>query len=108
MVVRFGMVPKLGQVAYEPESGSFLVGQMPVWRPRTYGDATAVAIDTAVKELIDAAFQRACDILKRNRSGLEASARELLKRETLNQNDLSKLTTGLDRGTEAKPLAAAE
>jgi cell division protease FtsH len=109
MVVRFGMNPELGQVAYEPESGSFLVGQMPMWRPRTYGDGTAEAIDHAVKGLIDTAFQTACGILKRNRSILNASARELLARETLNQDDLIKLTAGLDRSTAAaKSLTAAE
>ena len=109
MVVRFGMTPELGQVAYEPETGSFLVGQMPAWRPRTYGDGTAEAIDHAVKGLIDTAFQAACGILKRNRSILDASARELLARETLNQDDLVKLTVGLDRSaTVAKSLAAAE
>jgi cell division protease FtsH len=59
MVVRFGMDSRLGQVAYEPESVSTL--GMPAgadWRPRQYGEATATAIDAAVRELIDAAFQR--------------------------------------------------
>jgi cell division protease FtsH len=109
MVVRFGMTPELGQVAYEPETGSFLLGHTPVWRPRSYGDGTAKAIDHAVKGLIDAAFQLACTILKRNRATLEAGARELLTRETLNESDLGALTTGLDRGADvATARVAAE
>ena len=109
MVVRFGMTPELGQVAYEPETGSFLVGQTPVWRPRAYGDATAEAIDQAVKGLIESAFQTASEILECNRAILDASARELLARETLNQDDLVQLTARLDRTTGApRTLAAAE
>jgi cell division protease FtsH len=83
MVVRFGMTAELGQVAYEPEAGTFLAGQTPMWRPRSYGDGTAEAIDHAVKQLIDAAFGTARAILEANRAVLEASARELLARETL-------------------------
>jgi cell division protease FtsH len=58
MVVRYGMDPTLGQVAYEPESVSAL--GMPTgadWRPRQYGEQTVTATDTAVRELIDTAFQ---------------------------------------------------
>jgi cell division protease FtsH len=95
MVVRFGMTPELGQVAYEPETGSFLIGQTPVWRPRTYGDGTAEAIDHAVKDLVEQAFRTAREILERNRPVLETGARELLARETLDFEDLEKLTTGL-------------
>jgi cell division protease FtsH len=105
MVVRFGMTAELGQVAYEPETGSFLVGQTPMWRPRTYGDGTAEAIDHVVKDLIEKAFQTARGILERNRSILQASADELLKRETLGAEELGSLTARLVREGAAKPLS---
>ncbi len=107
MVVRFGMTAELGQVAYEPEAGSFLVGQTPMWRPRSYGDGTAEAIDHAVKDLIDAAFGTASGILERNRAILGASARELLARETLGPEDLARLTAKLDREATARPALVA-
>jgi cell division protease FtsH len=107
MVVRFGMTQELGQVAYEPETGSFLMGQTPMWRPRTYGDGTAEAIDHVVKSLIDEAFQKARGILERNRPILDASARELLARETLGAEDLTNLTAGLNRDGSAKGLLVA-
>jgi cell division protease FtsH len=107
MVVRFGMTPELGQVAYEPETGSFLVGQVPIWRPRTYGDGTADAIDHAVKQLVEAAFVTARGILERSRPVLDACARELLARETLGAEDLARLTAALTReGAPARVLAA--
>jgi cell division protease FtsH len=107
MVVRFGMTSDLGQVAYEPETGSFLAGQTPMWRPRTYGDATAEAIDHAVKALIDDASNTARQILERNRSILDAAARELLARETLGPEDLAKLTVQLQRSRSVAPAATA-
>ncbi len=108
MVVRFGMSPELGQVAYETEAATFLAGQVPgSWRPRSYGDGTADAIDRVVQKLIDDAFQTAGSILTRNRSILDAGARELLAHETLDQDDLAKLTVGIERVAEAKPAAAA-
>lgn len=109
MVVRFGMTPELGQVALEPETGSFLIGQTPVWRPRAYGDGTAEAIDHAVKGLIDGAYERARSILQKNRGLLESGARELLARETLNQDALAKLAKSLAAAPErAEAMAAAE
>lgn len=106
MVVRFGMSPELGQVAYEPESSSFLVGRAPIWRPRSYGDGTAEAIDHAVKDLIATAFQTARTLLERNKKILEISARELLARESLSAEELAKLTAGLERQSETKRALA--
>jgi cell division protease FtsH len=92
MVVRFGMDPKLGQVTYEPETSSAL--GMPTgsdWRPRQYGEQTATAIDTAVRELIETAFRRASSILQANRALLDEAAQDLLAKETLSGDDLQAL-----------------
>ena len=99
MVVRFGMVPALGQVVYEPETASYLGG--PSWRPRAYGNEAADAIDEAVKDLIEKAFELACATLQRNRSVLESGARQLLDRETLGPDDLATLDAVLVREPKA-------
>ena len=78
-----------------------------MWRPRTYGDGTAEAIDHVVKDLIDGAFNTARTILERNRSILDASAKELLTRETLGPEELAKLTAGLTRDATTKRTLAA-
>ena len=91
MVVRFGMVPELGQVAYEPETAGFLGNGHALWQPRRYGEATAAAIDAAVKALVDKAFDRAVSILQQNRALLDRSAEELLAKETLSDDDLRQL-----------------
>jgi cell division protease FtsH len=78
-----------------------------MWRPRTYGDGTAEAIDHVVRDLIDQAFQTARGILERNRSILDTGARELLKRETLGFEELVKLTAGLKRDQSTRLSVAA-
>jgi cell division protease FtsH len=96
MIVRFGMTVELGQVTYEPELAPML-GTQSLWRARTYGDETAVAIDHALMNLVGQAFDVAADILRRNRSVLEAAARDLLARETLTAADLEKYVKQLVR-----------
>jgi cell division protease FtsH len=89
MVTRFGMDPNLGLVTYETERSSFLQGPaMDEWQPRHYGDATAGAIDVAVRQLIDDTFARARAILAANKSVLLESADELLAKETLSEDEL--------------------
>jgi cell division protease FtsH len=96
MVVRFGMDPKLGQVTYEPEATPFLGAAGGVeWQPRRYGEATADAIDSSVRDLIEAAFKKAVEILTANRDLLDRSAKELLAKETLSTEDLKKVSFGL-------------
>ena len=110
MVVRFGMNEKLGQVAYEPEGPSFLGGPAGTdWRPRTYGEETATAIDVAVRELMDTAFQKASSILTARRPVLEGAAAELLTKETLTGDELAALAAKLAlpaAGEKGPPIAA--
>jgi len=55
------------------------------------------AIDTAVRELIDAAFKKAAEILSANRPRLHQTAKELLIKETFSTEDPKKVTAGLAR-----------
>ena len=98
MVARFGMDPKLGQVAYETDAAPFLGGAGGAsWQPRRYGEETASAIDTAVRELVDAAFQRAVSILSTNRDLLGRAAESLLNQETLSSGDLETIGRSVER-----------
>ena len=92
MVMRFGMAPELGPVAFDPEQRGLLPGTVD-WRPRAYAEETAAAIDRAVKVLIETALKRAVGILEQQMAALNATARLLLERETLSGSDLARLAT---------------
>jgi cell division protease FtsH len=103
MVVRYGMVAELGQVSYESDPAPLLDESAVAWRPRRYSEATAAAIDKAVRELIAVAFQHAYDVLAPRRRALDAAASELLERETISGDELSRLLheTGAVKVTDA-------
>ncbi|MCX7933609.1 MAG: cell division protein FtsH, partial [Rhodovarius sp.] len=91
IVTRFGMHPSVGQAVLEPERQSFLGDGLPSLTPRDYSEATAREVDVAVRELIDAAYQRAKALLAERRADLEAGTRLLLERETITPEDFPPL-----------------
>ncbi|WP_372738677.1 ATP-dependent zinc metalloprotease FtsH [Neptunomonas sp.] len=95
MVVRYGMDAKLGNVSYEAERSSFLGDRTPGYLERNYSEATAEAVDDAVRELLSEVSGQAFDILASNRDILERAASRLLEVETLDQAELRELAQGL-------------
>ncbi|HEV8078300.1 MAG TPA: cell division protein FtsH, partial [Marinobacter sp.] len=95
MVVRYGMDKNLGNVSYEAERSSFLGDRNPGYFERSYSEATAEAVDNAVRKLLSEVSEHAFDILARNRDILEQAASRLLKVETLDQAALRELAQGL-------------
>ena len=92
------MAEKLGGVSLEETQQS--VPGMPGLPPQhEYSEQTAREIDCAVRDLVNDAFNRAQDILQRERAVLEEGARQLLAKETLSEADLKALFA---------PLAAAQ
>ena len=90
MVTRFGMIPALGQVTYE-KAGQTHLQQRWLDSSRQYSEATAEAIDQAIRELIDQAFNQATAILESHRETLESGAHKLLEVEVLSGDALKKL-----------------
>ena len=101
MVMRYGMVEKLGHVAYEAERPVFLGVPDGMPRGRDYSEETARDIDRAVRTIIDAAFGKAAALLSEKRALLERGAAELLQKETLGEEQLRALL-----GSEAKKRPA--
>jgi cell division protease FtsH len=90
MVTRYGMEPRLGHATYERDRPTFL-GTAQVADSQLLSAETTQTIDSAVREILDKAFDRATALLKSRREVLERGARELLEHETLEQKDLQRL-----------------
>ncbi len=96
MVMRYGMDEALGQATYGQPRPLFLPDtriQPP--ETRNYSEQTASQIDEAVRHLVDRAFERATEVLRRNRDLLDRDAKLLLEKETLSADDIGK-PVGLD------------
>jgi cell division protease FtsH len=100
MVTRYGMSERLGGVAYDRDPRAFLTGPELPSPPRdeSYGEETAAAIDNEVRAIVQAAMDRAVDILQQKHDVLERSAHRLLEKETLDEKDLIELI-----GTPPRP-----
>jgi cell division protease FtsH len=101
MVTRFGMEPDLGAVAYESESSPFLAPVAGIGAPRWYSETTASRVDAAVHRLIDESLERAKAILQDNGDPLDATAGNLLEKETLGEEWLAPLAERVVGGKHA-------
>jgi cell division protease FtsH len=104
MVLRYGMSDALGNVAYDRDRSPFLQPNVPVPQERSYSEGTAEAVDSAVRQLVEAAFQKAYGILHQNRALLDRVAAALLETETLDEPAI----TQLKKEIVAPALAARE
>ena len=107
MVVRFGMDPKLGHVAYEVERSRMMPSNGRDIQPRTYSDETASEIDNAVKGLVAGAYRMSQRILGANEALLRRSASDLLERETLSGDQLDAISTVVNRSAVEPTLLPA-
>jgi len=102
MVTRYGMDEKLGFVIYDKEKNSFLGQDAPPFPAlRPYSEATAQAIDDAVRSIMQEVFKRTLAFLRANRDVLEAGAKALLEKETLDEGALKALAAELRRDATA-------
>ena len=80
MVVRYGMSDKLGPIAFGDRS----LGNEP------YSEHVASEIDAEVSRIIDEAKARAEKVIKEHRKALDAIAKELIEKETVERADFEK------------------
>jgi cell division protease FtsH len=106
MVARYGMDAELGGVSYNTERSSFLGDRPPGYLERNYSEATANAMDTAVRTVLREVLQQALEILTDNRDILERAASRLLEVETLDEAALRDLTQDLRKGAAGKAKVA--
>ena len=104
MVGRWGMSDAIGAIAVTDgrQDGPLLPGAMPASPP------TQQLVDEEVRRIVDGAEREVIELLKRERERLEALARALLERETLDQPEAYEVA-GVDvpevAGDEAKAAA---
>ncbi|HEY7241403.1 MAG TPA: cell division protein FtsH, partial [Burkholderiales bacterium] len=74
----------------------FLGGPLPSGH-REYSEATAREIDVAVRQIVDATYDKTIAILRREHALLEQWAKRLLEKETLVERELEELRRAVAR-----------
>ncbi|MCC7424191.1 MAG: ATP-dependent zinc metalloprotease FtsH [Planctomycetaceae bacterium] len=92
MVTRWGMSDKLGMVQLAPRENPYLGGRGGYGGERPFSDQTAETIDAEVLRIIGDCHDDARRLLAEHRPALDALARALLERETLDQQQILEVT----------------
>jgi cell division protease FtsH len=108
MVTRWGMSERLGLVQLAPRENPYLNGSLSYGNSRSFSEETAEAIDAEVRKIIDESHNEAKRLLTDHRNQLDALVGALLKRETLNEQEILEVT-GIPAAPspEARSLPAA-
>ena len=82
----YGLNDKIGNITYYDSSG-----QTDYNFTKPYSEETAKKIDEEISLIIEKQYNRACNILKKNKSKLSELAKRLLEKEVIFKEDLIKI-----------------
>ncbi len=94
MVCEWGMSERLGPLAYGKKEEQVFLGRDYGSRQQDYSEETALSIDQEVRRIIQAQYDRVRTLLTDQREKLEALARALLERETLDAEEIQAVYEG--------------
>jgi cell division protease FtsH len=104
MVTEYGMSDKLGPLAYGHKEEMVFLGR-DLGEQRNYSEVVAVEIDSEVRRLVTTAFNRAKEILDKNRDRLALIAERLVQEETLDRTQFEGLMGAA--GVEPQSIASS-
>jgi cell division protease FtsH len=90
MVCEYGMSAELGNRTFgRPDREIFIGGEY--YKEKDYSEETSKVIDKEVRKIIDKCYDRAKDLIIKNKAKLEKLAKALLEKETLDSSEVDKL-----------------
>jgi cell division protease FtsH len=89
MVTQYGFSSQLGSVSFA-NGGEVFIGR-DMGTTREYSEVTAQVIDAEIRAILDNAQDEAYKALNLNRKVLDALAKALLEKETLNHDEIEKI-----------------
>jgi cell division protease FtsH len=108
MVMRFGMSDRLGPRVFGHDHGQPFLGREFTSEP-DYSDELAREIDDEIRRIVEAAHQRAKDILEEHREALDRISQILVRRETIEKHEFEALLEGKSEeevfGTDEEPTS---
>ncbi len=93
MIMEFGMSEKLGPITLGKKQDQVFLGR-DIGRDRDFSEDIAKAIDTETRVTMDLCYHRAEDLIEKNRDKLDLLANTLLKKETLEADEISAIIEG--------------
>ncbi len=94
MVVEYGMSEGLGPINLGKERTNVFLGEEIV-RSDVHSEELSASVDREIRKFLTHAYEKAKDILTRNRTALDRVAQELLRRESLDGAEIDVLLSDL-------------
>ncbi|MBV9072305.1 MAG: cell division protein FtsH, partial [Acidobacteria bacterium] len=94
MVCEFGM-SSLGPITFGKKDEQIFLGRE-INQHRDFSEETAKQIDKEVRQLVDAGYQSAVEILSGNKEAMHRMSAALLEREVLDANEIKLIIEGKD------------
>ena len=108
MICEWGMSETMGPLAYGKKEEQIFLGRE-ISQHKDYSEATAIAIDKEVKELVAKSYERAKKLVRENKKTLDKLAEALLERESLGSHEVDVIVFGKIKADElAKKEAKAK
>jgi cell division protease FtsH len=95
MVTRWGMSEKVGPVTLAPRENPFLSSSESFGfgtGDKPYSEATAQLVDAEVRRILQECYEAGVHLLRQHRSRLDSLAKALLETETLDEEEILKVT----------------
>lgn len=89
MVTQYGFSAALGSVSFANGAAIFIGRDMN--QTKEYSETTAQVIDAEIRAILDSAQDEAYQAINLNRKVLDATAKALMERETLNQDEIAEI-----------------
>ncbi len=98
MVTEFGMSESLGPITLGRKEHQIFLGR-DISEDKNYSDEIAFQIDKEVEKIIENSYNKAKEILTKNKAKLKKIAKTLLEKETLESEELESLMKGAKLAT---------
>ena len=105
MACEWGMSERLGPMTFGKKEEPVFLGR-DLTQTRDYSERTANEIDTEVRDIIGAAFDRAKSLLQKHIEVLHKMAETLLEKETLDGEEIDGILKQYDIEVEPEPASA--
>ena len=90
MVVSYGMSERVGPINLGRDNGNVFLGEDLILN-REHSEKMSALVDEEIKNIVEQCYERAKEILKRNRAALDRIAQELLTHEVLEGERLDQI-----------------
>ncbi len=101
MVTQYGMSDRLGHLTVGRRHAQVFLGR-DITEEKNYSEETAKIIDEEVKKIVNECYDTAKNKLLENKDKLDLLAMELMKKETMDENDVRKLLGFKKTGEQKK------